>query len=294
MNVYEMVNNKILAVMEQGRIPWQMPWIVSSGKKYVGAYNAVSGISYSLINQILLGKPGKWATFKQWKENGGKIKKGAKSSQVIFWHMYEKEVKDENGKLDKKRIPVLKYYNVFHVDDIENIDKTKSIFQEHEPEIRKAFKPEEEAEGIINEYLNREKIEFYQDGKPEAYYSPSRDMIHIPNDNLFKKSNGFYSTIFHEMGHSTGHKKRLDRDMTGLFGSPSYAREELIAEMTSSYLLNLTGLDDESAIRNNTAYLQSWMECIKKDEKCFITACSRAEKAVAYILNENQEDNSEN
>lgn len=140
--------------------------------------------------------------------------------------------------------------------------------------------------------FNREHITLEHTTSNEAYYSPSRDLIHLPLLEQFKRQEEYYSTAFHEATHSTGHKTRLDRLGTGLqvasFGSESYSKEELVAELGSATILNMLGIETDKSFRNSTAYIQNWLSVLKSDVKFIVSASSKAEKAVKYILNEAQ------
>lgn len=273
-DVYAMVNDRILKDLESGFIPWEKPWFGMAS-----TYNFKSKKPYSLLDCLMLGKPGRWGTYKQWKEKGGQVKKGAKSSQVVYWNMYK--VKDKNDPENEKTIPVLKYFNVFHEDDVEGIE-----FPEDEKEIRYDLETvDDEIEETLNAYYEKEGIEVFDDAQSDkAYYAPKSHSITLPRRDQFKGVEAYYSTKFHETCHSTG--KTLKRDLDGHFRDKGYAREELIAEIGSAYLMNHYGLDTAKSEKNTAAYIQSWIQVIKDDARAFVTAAGRAEKAVALILGE--------
>ena len=277
-NVYEMVTDRIIAELEKGNIPWKRPW---TGVRS-GAYNRITKKPYSIINQILLKYSGEYATFKQWSELGGHIKKGEKSEIVVFWKIYQKEeTNEETGEKEVRKIPVLKYYNVFHISQVEGVKPLEVPFKEVEPI--------EEADKIITMYVNREHIDFEELPSNEAFYSPSRDRVVVPMKEQYENINEYYSTTFHELTHSTGHKSRLDRLETGAiasFGSETYSKEELVAEIGSASLMNMLGIETPQTFKNSTAYIQNWLQVLKNDNKFIVSASSRAEKAVNYILGE--------
>ena len=277
--VYEMVTDRIISELEKGNIPWQKPWTGSIN----GAFNRVSKKSYSILNQMLLSKPGEYATFKQWKDLGGKIKKGAKSEIVVFWKILsvvEEQDGQEEGEKKVKNIPLLKYYNVFHIDDVEGVEPLK--------EKRFATDEDKTAQDIMNEYLEREHIQLRHTDKDSAFYSPSFDYINLPEIEQFNSQAEYYSTAFHEMTHSTGHADRLNRLDTGIaaaaFGSETYSKEELVAEIGAATLVNYTGLETDKSFRNSAAYIQSWLKALKNDKKMIVSAASKADKAVSFIL----------
>ena len=274
-NVYQMVTDRIIAELEKGLIPWEKPWTGVRG----GAYNRITKKPYSLLNQMLLKHSGDYATFKQWTDLGGHIKKGAKSEIIVFWKILEKEEINDKGEKEKKNIPVLKYYNVFHISQVEGVEPLEKPFEE--------VTPIEEADRIIIDYVNREAIDFRECKSDKAYYSPTSDSVVVPLKEQYKHINEYYSTTFHELTHSTGHKSRLNRLETGMiaaFGSETYSKEELVAEMGAATLLNILGIETTKTFRNSTAYIQSWLQVLKNDNKFIVSAAGRAEKAVNYIL----------
>ena len=277
-NVYEMVTDRIIAELEKGIVPWKRPW---TGVRS-GAYNRITKKPYSIINQILLKYSGEYATFKQWSDLGGHIKKGEKSEIVVFWKIYQKEeINEETGEKEVRKIPVLKYYNVFHISQVEGVIPLEVPFREVEPI--------EEADKIITMYVNREHLDFKELPSNKAFYSPSCDRVVVPMKEQYENINEYYSTTFHELTHSTGHKSRLDRLETGAiasFGSETYSKEELVAEIGSASLMNMLGIETIKTFRNSAAYIQSWLKVLKSDNKFIVSASSKAEKAVNYIIGE--------
>lgn len=279
-NVYDMVTERIIEELEKGRIPWQKPW---TGVKS-GAYNRISKKPYSLLNQMLLGKAGEWASFKQWTELGGHIRKGEKSSFVTFWKVQEIEEIKEDGTKEIKQIPLLRYYNVFHISQVEGVEPL-------EMEALNTTKPIETAEKVFKDYVTREGIRVEQTASNKAYYSPTFDLIHLPLIEQFTRAEEYYSTAFHEATHSTMKESRCNRqeDRKGklvAFGSEEYSKEELVAEIGSANILNLLGIETDHSFQNSTAYIQSWIKALRNDVKMIVSASSKAEKATKYILNE--------
>lgn len=274
-SVYEMVTDRIIEQLEQGCIPWQRPWTGVQSD----AYNIVSKRPYSLLNQMLLKYAGSYGTFKQWQELGGHIRKGEHSEIVVFWKIQPIEEIKEDGTKTIKQIPLLRYYNVFHISQVDGVEvKEKPIVY---------IEPIEEAERIKEEYKTREHIEIREIVSNKAFYSPSGDYIQVPCKEQYTNIEEFYSTLFHEMVHSTGHKTRLDRLETGSnahFGSETYSKEELTAELGSASLLNMLGIETPKTFRNSSAYIQSWLQVLRNDCKFIVSASSKAEKAVNYIL----------
>ena len=276
-DIYEMVTDRIIEQLENGVVAWQKPWT----GVHDGAYNRISNKPYSLLNQMLLSKTGEYATFKQWTELGGHIRKGEKAEIVTFWKIQQIEEENDNGEKIIKQLPLLRYYNVFHISQVEGVEPKSIDLNE--------LQPIEEAERIKTEYMQREHIKILEKVTDKAFYSPSLDYIQVPCKEQYQNIEEFYSTLFHEMTHSTGHKNRLDREDVKdcmYFGSENYSKEELCAELGSAFLINKLGIASSKSFNNSTAYIQSWLRVLKNDKKFIISASSRAEKAVKYILNE--------
>ena len=291
-NVYQMVTDRIVAQMQEGIIPWQKPWTVSGSPEDV-AINFVTRRPYSFVNQMLLGKPGEWLSWKQVGELGGKVRKGAKAGMVVFYKSLvikdpTRKVKDEDGnEVDAtKVIPLLKYYNVFHLSDVEGID-TKIV----KGAKTSTLEPVEDAERVISEYVEREDgLTFVCDQESDrAYYCPSEDKVVVPRIGQYRIVEEYYSTTFHELTHSTLKESRCNRESENahaFFGNEDYSREELVAEMGSAMICNRLGLEAKKAFRNSVGYIQGWLKQLKNDNHMIVWAASRAEKAAKYILNE--------
>jgi len=276
-NVYQYVTERIISELQQGRIPWQKNW---KGQK---AMNYITRKEYRGINLLLLPYPGEYLTFKQIQDVGGCVKKGEKSHMVVYYNWYSKEVEEDGEEVKTVNIPVLRYYNVFHISQCEGIESKLDIFKtENENDIIT------EAEKIINSYIAREGINYNIIlGSDRAYYNPTNDEVVMPDIKQFDKAESYYSTSFHELTHSTGHNNRLDRfgkQKSHKFGSKDYSREELIAEIGAAYLNNIVGIDNNSVFKNNVAYIQGWLNALKNDVRLITIAAGQAQKAVNYIL----------
>ncbi|MBE6630905.1 MAG: DUF1738 domain-containing protein [Ruminococcaceae bacterium] len=307
-DIYAEVTNRIIKQLEEGVIPWHKPWktvCTSFIKAPVDlrkvAFNRITKTAYSALNQMLLSRVGEYASFKQWTGLGGKIRKGAKSEMVVFWKWVDIKIEeeDENGekKLKIKKVPHLRYYQVFHIEDVEGV-KPLTLDQITEPEGKPepepvVFDPVKEAEALITHYSEREQIKIGYGGD-RAYYSPAFDCIQLPQRFQFgEKSGEFYSTAFHEIAHSTGAKHRLDRLTGDRFGSAGYSKEELVAEISAAGMLNLLGIETPATFTNSAAYVQSWIKALKNDTKMIVVASGKAEKAVQYILHGKEETTTE-
>lgn len=277
-NVYELVTNRIIEQLENNIVPWEKPW---SGT-LDGAFNRVSKKPYSILNQMLLKYNGEYATFKQWQELGGHIRKAEKSEIIVFWKMYPIKEKQDDGTEIIKTIPLLKYINVFHISQVDGVEPLKQ-------KVTHDIEPIDKAEKILNDYWNRENITIEHVKGDKAFYSPMFDKIQLPLFEQFKQSEEYYSTAFHESIHSTMKTSRCNRqeDRKGKvvsFGSEEYSKEELVAEVGSAQLMNIVGIETTKSFRNSTAYIQSWLKVLRNDNKFIVSASSKAEKAVNYIL----------
>ena len=285
--LYAKVTDEIIKQMEAGIIPWKKGW-----KAISGAYNAKNKKYYAFINQLALGKVGAYASFKQWQELGFKINKGAKASYVIEWffkeYTFKGTEKDEDGnevKIErkyKKWYP--RVYPVFHESQVEGYTA---------PDMEEIEKPDpiEAAENIIANYESfsgiRKIIRNEQSAK--AFYSPVADYIQVPMLEQYENASEYYSTLFHEITHSTGHTSRLDRGLNtklAAFGSQDYSKEELVAELGAAMCCTRLGIDTPDTTTNSAAYLQGWLKQLKNDKSLLISAASYAEKATKYIFND--------
>lgn len=272
-DIYAAVTERIIQQLEQGLIPWEKPWTGTQG----GAISGTTGKPYSLLNQMLLEKAGTYYTYNQIQKLSGRIRKGEKSSMVVFWKQIP--VKQQNkltGEFEEIFVPMLRYYNVFHIDQCEGLKDTVAQPTEQP---RSA-----EAEAIIHNYVQRSGVTITHQKGDEAFYSPSRDSVTLPLIEQFANIAEYYSTAFHELAHSTGHQSRLNRlKATAYFGSESYSKEELVAEIAAAALINMTGLETKNSFRNSAAYIQSWLSALKKDNRLIVSASGAATKAVEYI-----------
>ena len=275
MDIYAAVTDRIIAQMEQGVIPWKKPW-VASGR----AVSHSTGKPYSLLNQMLLGKPGEYVTFKQCQEAGGRVRKGEKAHMVVFWKWIEQE-DEETG--EKKEVPFLRYYNVFHIDQCEGVTAKHT----HEVRFPDGAETLEAAQEVIYDYLSREGVKLTHSEGDRAFYRPATDEVVLPIRKQFVSTAEYYSTVFHELTHSTGHEKRLNRlSKPSFFGTEDYSKEELVAEIGAATLVNHVGLETSTSLRNNAAYIQNWLKVLQDDKKFIVNAAGKAEKAVNLILNQ--------
>ena len=265
MNVYEKITNVIIEKLEKGVIAWQQEWQPAS--------NFITKHVYTGVNRLILSSESTYfMTFKQIQNKKWKLKKGSKGFPVIFMGAYTAKNEEEEEVIRR----VMKYYTVFKIEDVEGIPAE---------EIIEAKKEIIDAEEIVKKYKDSPKI--IEKGS-RCCYMPLIDTVQMPSINSFKTVEGYYSSLFHELGHSTGAKHRLNRSLLTQKNSAKYAQEELIAELTSAFLCQKAGV--KMVIDNQASYIASWLKALKNDKRLIITASSQAEKATNYILNQQKEE----
>ncbi len=274
-SVYEIITERIIKQLESGLAPWRKPWTCQAPA------NLLTQKEYRGLNVFTLASQGFpsrfWLTFNQATKLGGRIRKGEKSSPIIFWNVGdEREATTEDGANKTSRPFLLRYYSVFNLSQTEGIDILASLLQETH-----ANNPIETCEQIVTNMPDPPAFE----QSDKAWYSPSNDVVGMPARGLFQSSEEYYATEFHELAHSTGHAKRLHRenfDNPVSFGSESYSKEELIAEMTAAMLCGIAGIEQKT-LENSAAYLKTWIARLKSDSRLLVSAASHAQKAADFI-----------
>lgn len=281
--VPEIVTESIVKQLENGVAPWRKPWSTSIPR------NLISKKPYRGLNVFLLATQGygspHWLTFNQAKQLGAHVRQGEKSTLVTFWKFSEYERENETGDVENKTSVLLRYYRVFNV---EQCDGLKALYGDD----RKPAHPIAECESIANQMPNAPQIEQHS----HAFYRPSVDIVGMPSRSCFESAEAYYSTLFHELTHSTGHKSRLNRFEENAtdhqFGSESYSKEELVAEMGAAMLSGMAGIS-QATLSNSASYLQTWISRLKSDSRLIISAASHAQKAADYILGKTQTEGSD-
>ena len=277
-----MVTDRIIEQMNKGIIPWHQPWVGGNAM----AISYTTRKAYSMLNQLLLGKPGEWLTWNQIQAKKGKVKPGAKSRFCVYCQFVKKEdISEEEEEKKRNGYLILKWYRVFHIDDTEGIE---SLCSTSAP-CGDSLSPISQAEQVIESYLSREAgLRFFNDQpSASAYYSPSRDEVVVPMLSQYALAEEYYSTAFHELTHSTMHASRCNRQSESTitrFGDSAYSREELVAEIGSAMICNRIGIENEKAFKNSAAYIQSWLKALKNDNKMIVWAAKKAEEAARFIL----------
>ena len=276
MNPYDIITDRILAQLEAGTVPWRKPWNGKAGMPR----NLKSGKEYRGINVFLLHSLGYespyFLTFKQAKGRGGSVRKGEKGCPVVFWKLLD--VDDDGELTTTRRVSILRYYTVFNAAQCEGIDAPAIDVPERKHE------PVQAAQATVEAMPNPPGIVH---GYTSAAYSPRTDIVRMPKPERFDSNEAYYSTLFHELAHSTGHTDRLNRNLDlklAAFGSPDYSREELVAEMGSAFLCGEAGIL-EPCIDRSAAYVAGWLKALRDDRKLVVTAAAQAQKAADFILN---------
>lgn len=280
MNVYEAITARIIEQLESGTAPWHKPWKVS-GKNGL-PHNLVTGRPYRGVNVwILLGtgfSSPNWLTFRQALERGGHVRKGEKGFPVVYWKFGTRGVQDGDETVEKRSV-LCRYYTVFNVEQCEGL-----TIQPADSSIDQLqLQPIEACEQIVASWLEKPAIR--HDGD-YASYNKVLDYVRMPDRDSFHTAEEYYSTLFHELTHSTGHPSRLNRSsLTDFerFGDECYSREELVAEMGAAFLAGQCGIENRT-INNSAAYLANWLDALKNDSRMVLVAASQAQKAADLIL----------
>jgi len=278
---YQRITDRIVATMEQGRIPWRKPW---KGRKCLPR-NFVSSKEYRGINVFLLlamdYESPLWLTMRQVNKLGGNVRKGERACPVVFW----KRIKVDEKEGEKTRhIPILRYYHVFNVSQCVGLPGLGE-----DPGDEAVIPGPEE---IVTKMPERPPIKH---GMDKAFYAPMLDLVGMPDRGVFERIEDYYSTLFHELTHSTGHPKRLNRPSVAEhseYGTDPYCKEELVAEMGAAFLCGSAGIVDRT-IDNSAAYLSNWLERLRSDAALVVQAASQAQKAADFILGQSWDETPE-
>lgn len=285
--VYDIITDRIIAALEKGVIPWRKEWDTAASDRM--PVNAHSGKPYRGINVLTLWceqaekgyASNQWVTFKQALDLGGNVRKGEKATPIVFWK-FDRKADKTTGEIEQ--FCWARYYSVFNVAQCDGLTTDAPVVAADRP----VFSPIESAEMVAARYLECANAPRLRHGGPRAFYTPTLDYVQMPDRETFRSPEGYYSTLFHELAHSTGHASRLDRFKDGAlcspFGSEDYSKEELTAEMSAAFLCAESGIANDATLNNTVAYIQSWLKALKNDRQMVITAAQRAQRAADYIL----------
>lgn len=279
------MTDRIVALLDRGTVPWHKPWgSPDELPRSLASRKPYRGVNVFLLSAASFENP-YWLTYKQARALGGHVRKGEKGWPVVFWKWLEP--KADRPTDDQRaygwqstrdgKIPLLRYYTVFNVAQCDDLpaDKVPAIERVNRP-----FTPIQAAEQVVAGMPKRPDI---RHGMAGAYYRPSDDHVGLPSQTSFTSEAGYYSTLFHELTHATGHASRLNRpgiSELARFGSPTYSCEELVAEMGAAFLMGQCGLIDDT-IEHSAAYIDSWRQVLRGDARLVVTAAAQAQRAKA-------------
>jgi len=283
-SLYDDITNRIIAELEEGRVPWVQPWGTAGAKAPLAMpANAATGRQYSGINVLILWGAvvehnfpvQSWLTFRQALSLGGHVRKGERGTTVVYADRFipddEKKRAQETGE-EAQAIPFLKRFTVFNVAQCEDLPDGLAVA----PPATEPSLIEPRVEALIK----ATGIDF-RIGGDRAFYVPAHDYVQVPPPQAYFETINWHRTALHELGHATGHASRLGRDLTGSFGSKKYAFEELVAEMNAAFCCASLGINP--TVRH-ADYIGSWLEVLREDNRAIVRAASQASKAADWLL----------
>jgi antirestriction protein ArdC len=277
-DLYAEVSERIIAELEAGAAPWVKPWSAKAGANT--PCNAVTNRPYSGCNVVLLWmaqaagyRTPRYLTYKQALELGGNVRKGEHGTKVYFVKQLQVQDKNAVDEAETRIVPMLREFTVFNLDQCENLPERITA-----PSVVKP-RNKDQRDPTVDAFLSCSGAGIREE-QGEAYYAPGADFISLPGFEAFKNAAHFYGTAFHELGHWTGHKSRLDRDLRNRFGERAYAAEELIAELCAAFLCAEFSIDGDL---RHAGYIQTWIGLLKADHRAIFTACSKAQQAADYL-----------
>ncbi len=277
LDLYQLVTNRIIDLLEVGTVPWQQPWTDAGVPMNLISKRQYRGINLWLLLSLNYER-NLFLTWDQLKKIGGSVNQGEHGHVVVFWKnvIRQPEIKDKKG--NPKTVPMLRYYKVFNIAQCRDVPENMI-----EPLVKIEYDTLLDCEGIIHTMPDCPAIKYKQQ---QAFYDAQLDYINMPKKKSFKSIEAYYCVLFHELVHSTGHEKRLGRKSIiemAEFGSDTYSIEELIAELGSAYLSSFTGIFDKE-IQNSAAYITGWLSKLKDDKRFIIQASGQAQRAVDFVL----------
>ena len=289
-SIYQTVTDRIVSSLKAGVIPWEKPW---KTPRFAGGpfpRNFFSGKPYRGINVMLLWSSDYtspfWLTYKQTHELKGHVRKGEAGTPIVFYKQLPEDKKTEENKDEDGRVPfLLCHYTVFSGEQCDGLNLPEIDQTTNTPDVDE----DELCEGIVTAWESRPALHLTSPTEHRAYYRPGTDSVHMPARSQFVDTAHYYSTLFHELVHSTGHSSRLNRTFGDRFGDELYSKEELVAEMGAAFLCAIAGIANEHTDRNTTAYIQNWISKLEEDNRLVIHAAANAQRAADCILGESFE-----
>lgn len=285
LSIYEEVTNHIVEALQAGldsgslSVPWERMGSLPRNGVSQRPYTGINPFLLHMASSINGFASNEWFSYKQAQHLGGTVRKGSKSTSIIFCKMIKKTVENANGEKEVVKFPVFRRFPMFNRDQIDGL-------------------PEQEIEIVNEDERNADMDMFISNtgadisfGSTRACYIPSLDKINVPHFEHFHNEESYYSTMFHELAHWTGHNSRLNRDLGGSFGNPDYAKEELVAELTAAFLCAEHGIEGEL---QHAEYISHWIKVLKNDNKFIFKAARLAQDAANFLNGLNENINSEN
>jgi len=278
---YQAVTDRIVAALEAGTAPWRRPWVSGARTTMPGMpCNAVTGRAYRGVNAVLLtmtqhahgSDDPRWITYKQASERGWQVRAGERGTPVVFFKRLDVHERPDDGEATVRRVPLLRGFTAFHANQVDGISPYQPPTLDEAP-----WRKQEAPELIVARSGVRVRT-----GGNQAFYSPTLDFIGVPVAAAFRSPEDFSATILHELAHASAHESRLNRDLSGRFGSRAYSFEELIAELTSCMVGTVLGLPCD--VENHASYLQSWLDVLREDRRAIFRAAAAAQKAADWML----------
>jgi antirestriction protein ArdC len=282
-DIHEVITERFIQALEQGTVPWRKPWKQGGNPRNLVSNHNYQGINFFMLYLSNHASP-YWLTFRQAHELGGSVRAGAESTPIIYYKLHAKTeangqpVFTASGKPEMR--PFLRYSNVFNLDQTQNVKLPRHAQEQLQEKAKPIAIPT--AEEMLSEIKPRIcpiRHEGYQ-----PYYNRNEDFIAVPTMEKFHTSEAYYQALFHEAAHATGHHSRLNRTFGEKFGDPQYAKEELVAEMTASFLAHRCDILNERQFENSAGYVGGWIKKLREDKTLVITASSQAHRAFNYTL----------
>lgn len=286
-DIYERVTDRIIAGLEQAlerrnagqgfTLPWAMTAAGGEPRSLQG--RQYRGINWALLRMLASVYPAQlFGTYHGWQERGGQVRKGEKGIPVVFWKWLKVTDKDTG---EPTEIPFARGFTVFGAEQVDGFDLDAYMKRQAEtlPDVAERI---EAAERVLADYQDREAVPLRHGGN-RAFYSPGADVVQIPAREAFKSTEGYYSTLAHELAHSTGHQRRLSRQYGKRFGDHAYAVEELVAELGAAMICGALAIEAEPR-EDHADYIASWLRVLKDDKRAVVSAAAHAQKAADLVL----------
>lgn len=288
--IYRKVTVQIMqSMISSGTLPWRQTWFSRDGKPLF--YNPVTKTRYKLLNRLLLGKPGQYVTFKQAVDHGGHVRKGAKGHLVTYWSEFvpaadkalkeELEARGEDWSHLKKY--TLKYYYVY---DINDIDDLKLKQPEEAPAMEEALSPVDYADLVLSGYRNEEGVGLDEKAGNTPSYLTDTDTVTMPRKDQFAYEEDYYASLFSQMVHSTAREDRCNRkaEYQAMLDGGTTTKEDLVADIASSMILSVTGINRKETADQLKAQVQRYIEAMENDCRLIVSASTKAQSAADMIL----------